>query len=345
MTKLKQIIDNGYHAPHADLERYTMTDPRLYISHGSALFYWRTNPPIYVLDGLKQKNRKPRDCPKSIEAVQALPLSEKEFGPDPIDVLVSPGEPRAGRPRLKHHLQRAKLPINTLCPLYSGIHVASPELCLVQMCATRTFVEALEIGMELCGTYALRPEGIEDSAVRSYTLINAATFAKHVNAWKDLHGLAAARRAARYLLNGSASPMETKLYLLLCLPQKYGGYNLGKPEFNVDVEVPQQMRKSLKQKVVRPDLFWRNEKVVVEYDGAYHDDKRQAARDALRKSVFESMGYTVYTFKRWHVYDNAVFAEMVESMASKLGKRIRPLTKKQALARSSLRGQLLSTHS
>lgn len=78
-----------------------------------------------------------------------------------------------------------------------------------------------------------------------------------------------------------------------------------------------------------------------EYDGSYHDDERQMARDALRKSVFESMGYTVFTFKRWHVYDPLVFDEMVKALAKKLGKRIRPLTAKQSFARDALREQLL----
>ena len=318
-----------------------MGDLRLYISHESALHYWRTNPPAYVLDGLRQDIRKLRGCPASKEEARTFILSESEYGPWPIDVLVPPNARRVDAERLRYHVQTANLPPHALCPVHSGIHVVSPEVCLVQMCATRSMAEAFEIGMELCGTYALRPSSIEDEATRDYTLVNAARLQGHVGSWKGLWGLATARDVANYLVNGSASPMETKLYLLLCLPQKYGGYNLVRPELNPSLEVPPAVREVLRQDTIKPDMLWRKEKVVVEYDGGYHDDDRQAARDALRKSVLESMGYTVFTFKKWHVYNPLVFDEMAKTLAGKLGKRIRPLTVKQSLARDSLREQLL----
>ena len=319
-----------------------MSEPRLYISHDSALHYWRTNPPFYVLDGLRQNIRKLHGCPSSVEESRSIIASENEFGPRPIDVLVPPNARRIDATRLKHHVQTADLPPHSLCPVYGGIHVVSPELCLLQMCATHSMSEAFEIGMELCGTYALRPSAIEDKADRGYSLVDAARFKRHVETWKGLRGLAAARDVANYLTNGSASPMETKLYLLLCLPQKYGGYNFACPELNPPLDVPFSAREAFRQDKVKPDMLWRKAGVVVEYDGSYHDDERQMARDALRKSIFESMGYTVFTFKRWHVYNPLVFAEMVKALAKRLGKRIRPLTAKQSFARDALREQLLS---
>ena len=202
-------------------------------------------------------------------------------------------------------------------------------------------LEAFEIGMELCGTYSLRPGSTEGEAKRDYVLINAMRFRSHVESWNGLWGLAVARDVANYLVNGSASAMETKLYLLLCLPQKYGGYNFATPELNPSLDVPVSAKEVLRQDKVKPDMLWRKARVVVEYDGSYHDDARQTARDALRKSVFESMGYTVFTFKRWHVYNPLVFDEMVKALAKKLGKRLRPLTAKQSFARDALREQLL----
>ena len=318
-----------------------MGETRIYVSHESALHFWRTNPSVYVLDGLLQNIRKLRGCPSSVEEARSLVLSESEFGPWPIDVLVPPGKQRVDNVRLKHHVQVADLPAHALCPLYDGIHVVSPEVCLVQICATHTMLEALETGMELCGTYALRPDSVEDKASRDYALIDAACFRRHVETWKELHGLGMARSVAKYLANGSASPMETKLYLLLCLPQKYGGYNFPRPELNPSHEVPLAAREAFRQDKVKPDMLWRKAHVVVEYDGSYHDDERQMARDALRKAIFETMGYTVFTFKRWHVYNPLVFDEMTKALAGKLGKRIRPLTAKQSLARDVLRKQLL----
>lgn len=318
-----------------------MGEPRLYISHDSALHYWRTNPPYYVLDGLRQNIRKLQCCPTTAEEARRVIPSEAEFGPQPFDVLVPPGAKRVDAPRLRHHVQTADLPPHALCPVYGGIHAVSPEVCLVQFCATHSHLEAFEVGMELCGTYALRPAAIEDKADRDYPLVDASLFKRHVESWTGLWGLTTARDVANYLVNGSASPMETKLYLLLCLPQKYGGYNLERPELNPPLEVPLSAREAFRQEKVKPDILWRKARVVVEYDGSYHDDEHQMARDAFRKSIMENMGYTVFTFKRWHVYDPLVFDEMVRALAKRLGKRIRPLTAKQSFARDALREQLL----
>ncbi|MBQ9068011.1 MAG: DUF559 domain-containing protein [Eggerthellaceae bacterium] len=316
-------------------------DPRLYVSHDSALHYCRSNPSVYVLDGLGQKIRKLQGCPSTMEESRSMVLSENEFGPWPIDVLVPPNARRIDSERLRHHVQISNLPTHSLCPLYGGVHVVSPELCLLQVCATHPMLNAFEIGMELCGTYALRPDAIEGAAKRDYPLVDASHFRQSVEKWSGLRGLAAARGVANYLVNGSASVMETKLYLLMCLPQKYGGYNFARPELNPSLDVPLSARKALKQNTVVPDMLWRKANVVVEYDGSYHDEAGQMARDALRKSVFEAMGFTVFTFKKWHVYDPLIFDEMVRAVAKKLGKRIRPLATKQAFARDALRKQLL----
>ena len=318
-----------------------MKETHLYVSHESALYYWRTNPSPYVLEGLDQNIRALRNCPTSLQQLRELDLFEAEFGPDPIHVLVPAGASRCGSPRLSFHVVSTKLPPHSLCHLHGGIYVVSPELCLVQACSRLPLAKALEIGMEFCGTYALRPLGIEEKGDRSYALVNAESFKRHVNAWRNLNGLVQARRVSMFLANGSASPMETKLYLLLCLPQKYGGYNLGKPELNAEVDPPEDARYILKQGKLKPDLLWRKAHVAVEYDGEYHNDPQQMVRDELRRSILESMGYTVFVFKKQHVYNPLVFDKMAATIAARLGKRIRPLTFKQSLARESLRYELL----
>ena len=317
----------------------TMANPMLYISHDSALHFWRTNPSIYYLEGADQNIRGLRGCPSGADDLKDFNLPEIDFGPDPIDVLVPPGATRIGG-RLRCHVQKAKLPPRSLYPLYGGIHVVSPELCLVQACKNHPFLEALIIGMEFCGTYALRPHEIEGAAPRDYSLVDAAAFSRHVMSWQNLDGIKAARRISPFLVNGSASPMETMLYLLLCLPPRYGGYNLKAPEFNPELDVPLDLQMSFKWSKVKPDLLWRDESIVVEYDGAYHDDERQASRDMTREILLKAMGYTVHRVKKHQVYNPEVFDAFAQMLAKALGKRIRPLTLKQSYARDALRAYL-----
>lgn len=313
---------------------------KLYVSHASALHYWRTNPPQYVLEGADRDIRVLRDCPESDKEIREFYLSEAEFGACPIDVLVPQEAPRP-RSILRYHIQKAPLPHNSLFPLRDGIHVASPALCFVQMCKSISFYDALELGMELCGTYALRPEYLEEKASRNYQFIMAASLGRKLNAWKEIHGLAQARKAARYIIDGAASPMETKLYLLLCLPQMYGGYNLPRPELNLEFDLSEEDSFFLRQNKVKPDLLWRKQRLVIEYDGEYHNDPTQATRDAKRKMILEKLDFTVFTVKKQLIYDPLAFDAFALMLARKLGKRIRPFTAKQRIARDALRYSLL----
>ena len=316
-----------------------MPDRMIYISHSSALRYWRTNPSRYVLEGTYQNIRKLKSCARNRDEIDSFRLSESEFGQRPIEVLIPPG---AFRPRVGFncHVQTQPLPPHALVPLYNGIHVVSPELCLVQAFNKLSFCEALQVGMEFCGTYALRPEGIEDKASRDYQLVDAGAFTRHVNSWKGISGLPSARKGAQYLANGSASPMETIVYLLLCLPRMYGGYNLGRPELNPEIKLPHDLQLVLRQEKVKPDLLWRKQKVTVEYDGNYHNEGPQSVKDEARKAALESLGYTVYRFKKQHVYSPVLFNRLALTLARKLGVRVRPLTTKQTYAREALRALL-----
>lgn len=315
-----------------------METARLYISHNSALFFWRTNPPQYILDDLDTNIRALRGCPSRKEQVDKFALSEAEFGSFPIDVLVPEDGPRPCSV-LKYHPQRHQLPAHSLLPLRDGIFVSSPSLCFVHLCTQLSFVEAAELGMELCGTYALRPS--EGLFSRPYQLERAALLLSKSRKWQNMDGIKLARRVAQYIADGSASPMESKLYLLLSLPQKYGGYNLPKPKLNATLDLPVRERTVLRQEAVRPDFLWPERKLVVEYDGGYHDDQAQTIKDEKRRVVLETMGYTVVALKKQHVYDPLAFDEVAKMLARKFERRIKPLSVPQQIARGNLRASLL----
>ena len=317
-----------------------MKDTRLYISHNSALYFWRTNPPKYVLEGADRDIRALRCCPSTAQEVKAFALSEAEFGPHPIDVLVPPEAPRP-RSILRYHIQKAQLPRHSLYPLRDGIHIASPELCFVQLCKSLSFAKAAELGMELCGTYALREEMPDDGAKRDYQLAKASSLQRKANAWRELHGLRLARQVSPYLANGAASPMETVTYLLLCLPQQYGGYNLPQPELNPELKLDREEQFLLRTTSVKPDLLWRKQGFIIEYDGEYHNDPTQAAHDNKRRIVLETLGYHVETLKKQDVFDPIAFDGFAAMVAKRLGKRVRPLSLKQQYAREALRESLL----
>ena len=317
----------------------------LYVSHGSALSYWRTNPPWYVLEGRDRDIRALRNCARTVDDFRSFSVPESEFGSPPFDILVPGSNPPRCPDRFRPHKQHARLPRHALYPLWDGVFVVSPELCFVQMCQSLEFNEALELGMELCGTYALRPEGLEDEAQRDYPLIDAETLRRHLQSWQGLNGLTLARKASRCLVTGSASPMETKLYLLLCLPLQYGGYNLGRPELNPEFDLTQGEMEILRRTKVKPDMLWRQERLIIEYDGRQHEEEPQSKYDALRITILEGKGFTVRQVKRHQLYNPLAFDNFASSIAAHLGVRRRPATLKHQYAREGLRKTLLGSHS
>ena len=272
---------------------------------------------------------------------QSANIPESEFGEPPFDILVPASSPPRCPERFQPHKQHQQLPRHALYPLWDGIHVVSPELCFVQMCHTLPFAEALELGMEFCGTYALRPDDEGEMAQRDYALMDAETLSRRLQSWQGFNGLKLARKAAKYLAGNSASPMETKLYLLLCLPLQYGGYNLGRPELNPELDLTPAEMEILRSTKIKPDMLWRRQKLVVEYDGRQHEEERQSKRDALRITILESKGYTVYRIMRHQLYNPLAFDSFASTVRTFLGVRNRPATAKHRYAREELRSRLL----
>ena len=313
----------------------------LYISHQSALAYWRTNPPWYVLEGKDRNIRSLRGCMRTVDEFQSANIPECEFGEPPFDILVPASNPPRCPERFRPHKQYQQLPHHALYPLWDGVYVVSPELCFVQMCQMLSFAEALELGMEFCGTYAMRPDDVGEKAQRDYALMDANALSRRLQSWQGFNGLKLARKAAKYLANGSASPMETKLYLLLCLPLQYGGYNLGLPELNPELELTAAETEVLRTTKVKPDMLWRRQKLIVEYDGRQHEEERQSKHDALRITILEGKGYTVYRIMRHQLYNPLAFDSFASTIRAFLGVRKRPITAKHQYAREELRSRLL----
>ena len=121
------------------------------------------------------------------------------------------------------------------------------------------------------------------------------------------------------------------------------GYNLAHPKLNPEITLSREGSLLLHKEKVRPDFLWEEAKLIVEYDGAYHGFGDQPLQDEMRKTVLESMGYTVMQLKKEQVENRLAFDGVVQAIARAIGKRLRPTTLSQDFAREELRAQLLRT--
>lgn len=311
------------------------------IGYESALEYWRLVGPGFVC-GHQARKTATRRARKVLDRAEKPQLSTGNRRPAgctlPLQVLVGSPDVRTKTGCVVSHTWTS-LPDGSLVDAGQGFFVSTPEFCFLQMASTMTLAQLIQLGMELCGTYALvsgRPAVSRDAPLTMIAKLKA-----FVEAAANTRGRAKALRALRYLLPGSASPMETTLALLLCLPYSLGGYGLEKPLLNYRIDVPSHMRDLADRSYCLCDACWPDAKLAVEYDSKlHHTEPDRQSSDARRRSTLATLGFTVITVMPGHLADSATFNRLARQIAKLTGKRLRYRDPDFTHAHLELRAQL-----
>lgn len=223
------------------------------------------------------------------------------------------------------HSTRASLPRKSILSVSSTIDVVSPELCLVQMAAEMDGIELIQLCSEFCGFYTLA-DGRRGDFLARLPLTSVARLVAYSERLQGAKGLGAFRATLPVLADGSASPRETAMYLLLCLPRARGGYGLPKPELNKAVPLSSAVAKAFGSGVYVADMVWAEQRVIVEYDGLEgHTGRDRIARDASRRDALVAEGYDLFVVTNDQILNRKAFEEIAKAVARRLdvGMRIR----------------------
>ena len=137
---------------------------------------------------------------------------------------------------------------------------------------------------------------------------------------KEFTGVKAAKRASSYLIKGSASPMESLLSMLLCLPPSLGGFGLPRPELNCPIETNEGS-----VAIRRCDLCWPDQQFALEYDSdTFHSDASKLHLDSSRRSALEKAGVHVVSVTKNQVFDRGQLFNLATIASKRLGKRLSP---------------------
>jgi len=245
------------------------------------------------------------------------------------------------------------MPERCLVNIGDGLLVASPELCFFQMASKLSFVKLIELGYELCGTYSFilpedvsADEEIEASRETAYNLVqltNKKKLTAFVAQMPGKHGKKKATRALKYIIDGSGSPMETILAILLVLPINLGGYGFPLPEMNRRINPKAAMRKGASKQYYKCDLCWKDFNVAVEYDSyLYHSDSTGIAGDSIKRGDLALSGIDVITVTNRQINSVGEFGKVAKQIASKLGRQIQIRNPRFTDVQSELRNQLLT---
>jgi len=299
------------------------------ITHHSALEYWlnyRRKPmPTTLIRKIVAPCFSPPNS-ETLEQTRGLGLIY------PLDVMVKSPKEKRSQGYFRNHVIGKPLPEGSVFDTGNEVYVASPELCFIQLSNYLTVPQLLHLSMELCGTYSLPlpdthvvemltdPKTLFDIPPL-YTTTRLSSF---IDKAIGLQGQPNAAKALRYLADGSASPMETILYLLLTLPYKLGGYALPKPQLNPRINLPDAIRLSSKHEYYKCDLYWPDFKLAVEYDSdLHHTGPSRLASDSMRRKDLALLGIKVVTVTRQEVRYIEEFNKTALLIAKLLGIRLR----------------------
>lgn len=202
-----------------------------------------------------------------------------------------------------------------------GLYVSSPEACFLQLARQLSLVELVEVGFEFCGTY-----GLSDEAPRGFEtrkpLATKRSLERYLTKSSGQFGVKKALKALGYVVENSASPMETMLVLLLCLPTYLGGYGFEHPQLNYQIEVLDHRLSGRKDRWCVCDLYWPCAKLALEYDSdMFHTDSGRIARDSDRRSDLLGQRIALISVTRQQVFDARMFDRLTNTLAKCLNKR------------------------
>jgi hypothetical protein len=310
------------------------------ISHQSALEFWRRTKAEVSLAGNKLCAINP----------PIKPLHEKELKSEnlcnltmPLHVLTGSGNARKVSRKMQCHVSSGEFPKESFIQMASGLTVSSPELCFLQMAGELSLTDIVTLGYEFCGSYRLDSGNEPDKGFRTdLPLTCVARLDSYLAKASGLKGCTNARRALRFIADGSASPMETVLTVLLTFPYRLGGYGFSLPLLNYRVDVPVGTTKGAGKSTYYCDLYWPTGQLDVEYDSdAYHTGSDRIAKDAIRRNALLNAGVTVVTVSRKQIIEALRFRELAELLSKLLGKRLQYPRKEFAFRHAKLLKQLL----
>ena len=209
----------------------------------------------------------------------------------------------------------------------------------------RRLVAATVVACEFAGTYRLGVEtGAGTASYRASRITSAAELGRVVAEAGKSQGTLRARRVSELMFDGSASPMETALALMLTLPVDFGGFGLERPLLNREVDVS-PLRGTLSDRdAVTPDFLWPGQGVALEYDSSEFHARRGEGRlggDAVRANILTATGRRVFRATPQTVQSLPGLSLLARQLACALDVELPETTSLQDLRRRKLFMQLM----
>lgn len=284
----------------------------------------------------------PPTISRLLELIAADPTSSVEVPTSrkPLRLVVPSPRMRSSTPRIRYHVCTRPLPPGSMLQAMAlsdgrdSILLPSASLLTIDLASAliaptvngdMPYAEAVlrttRLVMELCGSYAHDPDNprFGESACGLEPYSSLGELETQLTRMPNLAGIGYARKALRLAAGGSASPMESLVYGLFCLPSNLGGFGLHGAELNY--AVIHGSTTFTAHANMHGDVVWPQEKVAIEYQGrGAHDlsEQTQLKEESRRIQDYQSLGYEVYPVTWEDLASGASFERFALCVASAL---------------------------
>lgn len=294
---------------------------RVFIGKYSALEFWQSAWSDSVASNHPSRVRSLRFAANNAKQVQEFALERFGFRERSIDILVNESAKRCESASHTVHLWTGPLADGSFFEIGNNVYVSSPPFTLLQIAPACDMVELVKIGYELCSDYRL-----DDIDPRGFVSVDRRTdlqkLEKYFGKMQGCKGVKASRQSTRWIADGSASPAETTLAMLLTLPARFGGCGFPKPMLNHRIELDAEASRMIAKQYLKCDLFWPDYNVAIEYDSdMFHTGSERIAEDSIRRNVLGYLGITVITVTRRQLYSTNGMSAVAQQLAKAMRKK------------------------
>lgn len=299
-------------------------------------FYRRWDGVPSLCDTARVRGMRPvLDCPDKMFA-QLVHMKKLGFDTEPMHLLVPSAGERKKRNGYVFHVWNSAIPHKAFYKISDELYICSPEFIFLQMASVLEMWDLIRFGYELCAEYRLDSEGNRHDSEPLTTVAGLTAFVERAG---SSPGVRKARKALKWVCDGSASPKETVVAMIFTLPTKLGGYGFPKPELNKSFPVADDPDG---RAIRRADFFWRQFNFAVEYQSdECHAWEYALAPDAVREKSLDRLGITTLNLTLSELKNGLRFDAAIKSIARRIGVRLREPSDASAELRWRLRNYAL----
>ncbi len=197
--------------------------------------------------------------------------------------------------------------------------------------------QADSLPWELCFDTRGRPTRLW----RRPPLTSKGRIARYIDGVGHTRGVAPLRHVLGNVIDGSASPLETEVLLMLCGSKWIGGEGWEEPWVNRRLDFPLNIRALSGQGYAIPDQMWLDRGIIFECQGkAFHADEQGFEVRNGRRAGLEALGFEVREITDAQVRNLEIWDAMLEGFSRALDMPLRKRTPAFLRRRDELRGEL-----